>query len=67
MLLVNTRTGIMATDRNRMKCDRLCHTEEFYIYWKQKWALLGKVMPDMGNEKGNSVMHVLNIMAWLKS
>lgn len=26
MLLVNTRTGIMATDRNRMKCDRFCHT-----------------------------------------
>jgi len=26
MLLVNTKTGIMATDRNRMKCDRFCHT-----------------------------------------
>lgn len=26
MLLVNTKTGIMANDRNRMKCDRFCHT-----------------------------------------
>jgi len=51
MLLVNAITGIMATDRNRMKSDRLSYTEEFYIYWKQKCTLLGKVMPDMGNEK----------------
>ena len=29
----------------------LSYTEEFYIYWKQKWTLLGKVMLDMGNEK----------------
>lgn len=26
MLLVNIKRGIMATDGNRTKCDRFCHT-----------------------------------------
>lgn len=63
-LLVNTRIGIMATERNNEMWQNLSYTDYIHLLTTtMNLTRYMKVMPDVIN----SVMHMLSITAWMNS